>query len=933
MEQLNFENEKFKSPEEEISFLRKYIENQESNVAEGRGEKGPANLESREKEEIVRKTIEEYKENSPEDMLEKGAVVPEKMREEIVLQLSPEDHDHKMAELISMAYEKGLSNTIDIVTKMNNPHLADDFHRFLIQYLKSGYPVTGLKEETPLFKSLNKTLFEITLSYDEINNETDLQSFLSWMEQFYSGMISVTSKEEGEHFSLEVTNAIGSREFIFYISVPNRKAQLLEKQLLSVFPNASISEKKDDFNAFFENGYSVGAYLSQKSGASKVIKTYDHFVNDPMKIILNVFSKLDKDSESATIQLIFKPVGEFYLKNYKKALNRMEGGEKYPEELHVRNSFGNKFSTSFSKMLSTKSNLDKENFNVDSEAVKNIQEKIKSTIVSTNWRITASSPNQNRSESIFNDIKSAFNQFENTEGNSLEFKDIKERDKKDFFKKFTFREYDNQYDAPMNLKEVTTLMHLPFEGSSISPELKTNNMRTAPAPINVSEDGILLGTNSHRGTDTEILFSSEDRLRHFYTIGQTGTGKTNILKNMIIQDIQNGEGVCMIDPHGSDIQDVLANIPQERMEDLIYFDPSNVEMPMALNMLEYDYSKPQQKIFVVNELFSIFQKLYGDNPQSMGPMFEQYFRNAAMLVIEDPESGSTLLDVSRVLSDKKFRDMKISKCGNPVVVQFWQEIATKAGGEASLENIVPYIVSKFDIFLANDIMRPIIAQQKSSFNFRQIMDEKKILLVNLSKGSLGDINSNLLGLILVGKILMAALGRSDSADKNYPPFYLYIDEFQNVTTDSISTILSEARKYKLSLNVAHQYIAQLDDKTKNSIFGNVGSMAVFRVGSDDAEYLESQFSPIFSAKEIMSIDNYNCYTKMLSSGVPITPFSLKVPKAPDGDLHLVEDLKKLSYLKYGKSREEIDKEIMLRYKKPEVKSTRYSQEDIDNFIK
>jgi hypothetical protein len=324
---------------------------------------------------------------------------------------------------------------------------------------------------------------------------------------------------------------------------------------------------------------------------------------------------------------------------------------------------------------------------------------------------------------------------------------------------------------------------------------------------------------------------------------------------------------------------------------------------------------PQQKTFVVNELFSIFQKLYGANPESMGPMFEQYFRNATMLVIEDPESGSTLLDVSRVLSDKAFRDMKISRCKNPIVVQFWKEIAGKAGGEASLENIVPYITSKFDVFLANDVMRPIIAQQKSSFNFREIMDQKKILLVNLSKGNLGDINSNLIGLILIGKILMAALSRSDTLDRGYPPFYLYVDEFQNITTNSISTILSEARKYKLSLNVAHQFIGQLDEKIRDSIFGNVGSMSIFRVGSEDAEFLEKQFSPTFTAKDIMNIDNYNCYTKMLSKGVPIDPFSLKIPKSPDGKPEIIDDLKNLSYLKYGRDKNEIEDEIQSKYKK------------------
>jgi type IV secretory pathway TraG/TraD family ATPase VirD4 len=268
------------------------------------------------------------------------------------------------------------------------------------------------------------------------------------------------------------------------------------------------------------------------------------------------------------------------------------------------------------------------------------------------------------------------------------------------------------------------------------------------------------------------------------------------------------------------------------------------------------------------------------------------------------------------MTNKAFREMKIANCKNPVVVQFWKEIAEKAGGEASLQNIVPYITSKFDVFLANDIMRPIVAQEKSSFDFRKIMDEKKILLVNLSKGRLGDINANLIGLILVGKILMAALSRVDMVGvKDFPPFYLYIDEFQNITTDSISAILSEARKYKLSLNIAHQFIAQLEEGIKNAVFGNVGSIMSFRVGAEDAEFLEKQFSPVFTSKDIMNIDNYNFYAKMLVGGKTVKAFNVKAPPAPVGKQVVADNLKQLSYLTYGGDRAEIEAEILSKYKK------------------
>jgi hypothetical protein len=418
----------------------------------------------------------------------------------------------------------------------------------------------------------------------------------------------------------------------------------------------------------------------------------------------------------------------------------------------------------------------------------------------------------------------------------------------------------------------------------------------------------------YRGFETPVYLGSEDRMRHFYVIGQTGTGKTTILKNMIVQDIEAGHGVCFIDPHGSDIQDILACIPRERIDDVIYFDPAYTPRPMGLNMLEYDPRFPEQKSFVVNEILSIFNKLF-DMKTAGGPMFEQYFRNATMLVLEDPDSGNTLLDISRVLSDESYRALKLSKCRNPVVLQFWQSIATKAGGEASLQNIVPYIVSKFDVFLSDEIMRPIVAQEKSTFNFREIMDNKKILLVNLSKGRLGEINANLIGLILVGKILMAALSRVDSLGAKPADFYLYIDEFQNITTNSISQILSEARKYRLSLNVAHQYIAQLDEGIKNAVFGNVGSMAVYRVSSDDAKYLESQFAPVFNASDIMNLENYNAYLKILVNGQPAKPFNIQAMRPPEGKPEIVEKLKELSYLMYGRDRDEVEEEVARRYRR------------------
>ena len=273
-------------------------------------------------------------------------------------------------------------------------------------------------------------------------------------------------------------------------------------------------------------------------------------------------------------------------------------------------------------------------------------------------------------------------------------------------------------------------------------------------------------------------------------------------------------------------------------------------------MLEYDPARPEQKTFIVNEMINIFEKLY-DLKATGGPMFEQYARNALLLVMSDPESGSTLLEVPRVFSDPAFRKMKLAKVTDVVVKNFWEKEAEKAGGDASLANMTPYITSKFNTFIANEFVRPIIAQQQSSINFREVMDGRKILLVNLAKGKIGEINSNLLGMIVIGKLLMAALSRADVEEKERKDFYLYIDEFQNFATDSISVILSEARKYRLALTMAHQFIGQLKENIKQAVFGNVGSMMVFRVGMEDAEFLQKQFAPEFEANDIANLDNLN----------------------------------------------------------------------------
>ncbi len=912
-ENFTSENLKFSSPEEEITFLRGQVAEKER-ALDSQGEQIPHI-------EIVAEKVQEYKDKASKEVLSSGSQMKVDEIEETVLHFSTE-HEKAVDELVDVVEEKGIKNALEVAEKLN-PHIRDDFHRLLVQYLVELGTVPGLKEGTPLFKSLRMKLFEVALpKISPDGGERKFSELVSGMEQFYAGMLSVsqTNGDKGmvRHFTIEIARSNYEGEIVFYCSVPRVRERLFEKQLLAIFPDARIDEHKEDFNLFSESGVTLASYAKPQGNPILPVKTYEVFEHDPLNVILNAFSKINREGEGAAIQLVFSPAGDKYNKSYKTALDKVRKGESLKkasenEGLRIAKEFGGTLKdVVFGASKTSKEDEVNMKDGEGEETVAGIVDKIASPVVDTNIRLVASAGDKDNAEMILSEMESAFHQFSRPDGNSISFTRLTGKKLSSFLREFIFRLYDKNRSFPLNIKELTTIFHFPVTTVSTA-DLREEKAKRAPSPADVSEEGILLGVNRYRNEDTEVRFKREDRVRHFYVIGQTGTGKTTLLKNMIIQDIANGDGVCMIDPHGSDVQDILANIPKERVDDVIYFDPAHTARPMGLNMLEYDMDYPEQKTFVVDELFGIFQKLYAGSPESMGPMFEQYFRNAALLVVEDPETGNTLLDVSRVLTDDRFRELKLSRSKNPVLNQFWREVAGKAGGEASLANIVPYITNKFDVFLSNEIMRPIIAQEKSAFSFRKIMDEKKILLVNLSKGRLGDINSNLIGLIVVGKILQAALARVDAQER--PDFYLYIDEFQNVTTNSISTILSEARKYRLSLNIAHQYIKQLDEGIRDSVFGNVGSIAAYRVGSEDAEFLEKQFAPVFDAKDIMNIENFNAYVKLLVNGSPVEPFNIEAMPAPKGNLNIVEKIKELSYLKHGRDRAEVEEEIMKKYQK------------------
>ena len=772
-------------------------------------------------------------------------------------------------------------------------------------------------------RALNMSLFLVTLPRESSTPTGQPQrpekELISLMEHLYSSFASLHSKGwnkfiYGEpYISLEMAVHHIGEEIHFYIAVPKSYDQIFQKQLHGIFPTAEI-EKTKDYNIFNPQGISLGAYLKLKENPILPIRTYQHLEADPLGALANSLSKLQREGEGAAIQILIRPTHHDELRvtaqkvakemqsgfDFKRALERVKKPPTKEKEAKEAEKFQSaRVVTPF-----------------EEETVKAIQSRATKPLFDTNIRLIVSANDQSSAEHLLNDLSESFVQFSAQEMNSFVVsKSPQGRFLNRLIFNFSFRLFTDSQASVLSSEEITSLYHFPLLTTS-APKIKFLKSKLAEPPSNLPQEGIILGKNIYRGEERLVRMTDDDRRRHLYTIGQTGTGKSTLMKAMLRQDIENGRGICLIDPHGEFAEFALSIIPKNRIDDVIYFDPGDIERPMGLNMLEIDPKHPEQKTRVIDELFGIFDKLY-DLKTTGGPMFEKYFKNAALLLLDDYEHEiPTLADISRVMVNSQYRADKLSRETNPLVKEFWQLEAEKAGGEASLANMAPYISSKVTAFVFNEFLRPIINQKKSAFNFREIMDGQKILIINLSKGRIGDLNANLLGMVIVGKLLMAALSRVDISDeKMRKDFYLYIDEFQNFTTDSIGIILSEARKYHLNLIIAHQFIKQLKEGIRDAVFGNVGSIVSFRIGPDDSEFMKNKFEPIFSPQDLMNIDNLNAYANLLINGQTSRPFNIKLDTTGvfgAGSSEIGENVKQISRLKYGRPRDEIEKEIQER---------------------
>jgi len=710
-----------------------------------------------------------------------------------------------------------------------------------------------------------------------------------------------------DHLSFEIVSHDGL--ISFYISTPERMRANIEQQLHAQFPDAQIDEV-DDYNIFSPQGVIVGSYLTFKRQSIFPIKNYTKLESDPLNAITNALSKVPK-GDGAAIQYVVRSAKKDWRKLGVKVASEMQQGKKLDDVIGGKDL---KLFKSMKKMAFTKPDDkgpgDTRKLSpLEEEMVKGIEEKASSAGLDVNIRIVVSSKNIGAAQATLNNITNSFSQFSIYQyGNTFQ-KEVP-RFKKKLINSFIYREFDDKYGLVLNTEEMASVWHLPLSTTE-TPNIRWLDARTAPAPENIPNEGMKLGYNEYRGVKKDIYIKRGDRRRHMYIIGKSGSGKSWTMANMIIQDIQNGDGVGVVDPHGELVEQVLCHIPKDRVDDVIVFNPSDMDRPIGLNMLEAPTE--DMKDFAVQEMISIFYKLFP--PEMIGPMFEHNMRNVMLTLMADDKEPGTIAEIPRMFSDDAFSKMWVAKLKDPVVRAFWEQEMAKTSDFHKSE-MLGYLISKVGRFVENTMMRNIIGQNRSGFDFSDVMDNQKILLVNLSKGTTGEVNSNLLGMIIVTKLQMAALARTNIAEEDRKDFYLYLDEFQNVITPSIATILSEARKYKLDLIMAHQYMGQLVDKgdtmIRDAVLGNVGSMLVSRIGVEDAEMLEKEFAPTFIPYDMVNNMKYTWVAKILIDNTTSRPFNLKTYPVPKGNRELAEAIKEMSRLKYGRDRKIVEAEIAER---------------------
>lgn len=714
------------------------------------------------------------------------------------------------------------------------------------------------------------------------------------------------------HISLEVVAHGGLVHY--YVVAPTVLMDVVRQAIAAAYPSARLQEveERNIFNQTGKLNGTLGGEFTLKKSFEYPIATYQESKRDAARALLNALS-VAKRNDGIAIQFLLRPSHESWMKHSIEAVEKIKK-DKIEKHSGTRGGMVGIMSAlwkppGYEKGTPDEHQVSSQLSSLEQGTVEAIEDKTRHPGFETLIRVVVSSESVAQSQVLLKNVVAAFSLFDSSVNNGFKFaiaKNIEE-----LVTAYIFRFFPQEVSHNiLNSVELATLFHLPDQSSIPTSQVERQMAKQVDGPTQVMDEGFLLGYNEFRGNKKEIRLSTNDRRRHTYMIGQTGTGKSVLLENLAYQDMMDGKGFAFIDPHGDSAEKLLSMVPKERVEDVIYFDPGDLDNPIGLNLFEFD--TPDQRDFLVQEAISMLYRLYDPGHTGIiGPRFETWFRNAALTVMSDP-AGSSFLDTQQVFIDQAFADQKLKYVTIQSVLDFWNKEMAQTS-EASKSEMLGWFTSKFGAFLSNDMMRNIIGQTKSGFNIREIMDNKKILLVNVSKGRMGEMNSQLIGMIFVMKFQAAAMGRANIPEDQRQDFALYVDEFQNFATDSFESILSEARKYRLNLVLANQFMTQLTDKIREAIIGNIGTIISGRIGITDAEMLQKKFAPTFDAEDLTKLPNYQTITSVMINNVPSAAFSMSlVPQMGHSSPQLIDALKKLSSAKYGRPRALVEKEIYTR---------------------
>lgn len=749
----------------------------------------------------------------------------------------------------------------------------------------------------------------------EGQSEPDFKELNSVAEQFFASLASLYNRTPFARqpvLGFEIVALEGSIRF--YITCPRSHQGFLEKQLHAHYP-ASQVELVPSPNIFTqEHGEVAAATLKLTRHYIWPLKTYRKLESETLNPLTNALSKLGEQGTGA-IQILIQPISERWRYKVDHAARNVKLGRhahvnpiQYIFDAILEGLTGSIQRQGSAQPAQTDPAMQASYrmTPIQEETLKLFQEKGSKVAFRTAARVVVAGSDLAGARTNLKSVLGAFAQFSTPEGNSLK---VVEADRYKITTDFVFRTLQGAKKMILNTEELASLYHFPNRYVE-TPNIRWLFARKLPPPVGLPTQGTVIGKSIFRGEQQEVRILPDDRRRHLFMIGKTGTGKTTVFLNMVLQDIAAGNGCAFIDPLGDAIEEIIPRIPKERVEDIIIFDPSDVQRPMGLNLLEY--KNAEERDFLIAEIIEIFYKLF--DPQRtgiVGPQWEHWARNACLTLMAYPQGG-TLIEIPRLFTDDRFRAERIRHLTDPIVRSFWEQQLAKTADFHKSE-MYNYFISKFGRFMTNEMIRNIIGQRESSIQMREIMDQGKILLVNLSKGKIGETNAQLLGMILVSKLQVAAFSRADTPEENRRDFYLYVDEFQNFTTESFATILSEARKYHLNLLVTNQYIAQLTERVRDAVIGNAGTLISFRIGAADAEFLEKEF-PGVSVADLTNIEQFHAYIKLLLTGTPTKPFSMVTVKpsiTPDPQVGTA--IKQLSRLKFGHERSSVEREIGSEY--------------------